>query len=304
MWQQTVGRLGVGCLAFSADSTILYTGDGGGWVTAWDRASGKPRKLFKLRGKSGTSLSQLVVTRDARFILAAVSLASFRVWDISAEMLIAEIPSPEYGHEFALSADDRTVVYAEAEGPNTRLSYWDLAKHRPHAERQSVRSPNWVKRMSSSIDGTLAVLSEYGQLFCLRPNSDQFVQLNPNGVDQWTSNYDHDDLVFSADGGMLAACVGWRIIIWDVATGEVRQRITGLSANVHRLAFHPSGKLLASAGNTKKIHLWDPATGREVQRLDWKIGNEIRSLAFAPDGMTAAAGASSGNFIVWDVEVP
>ncbi len=38
-----------------------------------------------------------------------------------------------------------------------------------------------------------------------------------------------------------------------------------------------------------------------MRLFDWKIG-KVRSLAFAPDGMTCAAGGSTGRVVLWDVE--
>jgi WD40 repeat protein len=48
------------------------------------------------------------------------------------------------------------------------------------------------------------------------------------------------------------------------------------------------------------VRFWDLATGRD-RAFRWKIG-EVHALAFAPDGMTAAAGGEHGDIVVWDVD--
>jgi hypothetical protein len=48
------------------------------------------------------------------------------------------------------------------------------------------------------------------------------------------------------------------------------------------------------------LSLWD-IEGRSRGRFNWEIG-KVQALAFAPDGMTAAAGGSRGKVAVWDVE--
>ena len=73
-------------------------------------------------------------------------------------------------------------------------------------------------------------------------------------------------LTFSSDGRRLASCVPW-----------------------------PSG-----AGLPASVAVWDAASGRERRSYDWQIGG-VRSVAFAPDGLLAAAGGKAG-IVVWDVE--
>lgn len=49
------------------------------------------------------------------------------------------------------------------------------------------------------------------------------------------------------------------------------------------------------------MRLWDVATGRQLAGYDWGQG-EVYDLAFAPDGLTAAA-ACARAVVVWDVDV-
>jgi WD40 repeat protein len=106
------------------------------------------------------------------------------------------------------------------------------------------------------------------------------------------------EVVFSPDGKLLAECSdaepGVRVL--DVATGRLRRKleVPGLEPYRHyHLAFSPDGKLLAAYGGTNDrdaVHLWGPATGKYVRRLD--VGG---ALAFSPDGKLLVAGSQ-----VWD----
>ncbi len=65
------------------------------------------------------------------------------------------------------------------------------------------------------------------------------------------------------------------------------------------MAFAPDGKALAAAA-FKAIYRWDPATGRELRKLEGHDGWAC-CLAFAPDGKTLATGGDDGAVRLWDV---
>jgi WD40 repeat protein len=68
------------------------------------------------------------------------------------------------------------------------------------------------------------------------------------------------------------------------------------------LAFHPSGRYLAATSNDATVKLYDTSTWKVAQSFNWEIGR-LRSVAFSPDGMLAAAGGDKGKIVVWDVDL-
>jgi WD40 repeat protein len=106
-------------------------------------------------------------------------------------------------------------------------------------------------------------------------------------------------LAFSADGKTLVTGGGlldelfkdWagEVRLWDVGTGQERDRLKGLRTVVTALALTPDGQTLASAGFGGFVRLWDLTTGRQRQRTSIPSALSA-SLTFSPDGRTLAEG--------------
>jgi WD40 repeat protein len=79
--------------------------------------------------------------------------------------------------------------------------------------------------------------------------------------------------------------------------GTVRLRP---GAAVSSVAFSPDGKILASADWSRRIHLWDVASGKELRQIaEDQVGGRV---AFTPDGKTlASAGVVDKAIRLWDV---
>jgi WD40 repeat protein len=109
---------------------------------------------------------------------------------------------------------------------------------------------------------------------------------------------------FSADGRTLASAGGYRVRLWDVATGEERLTSPQDPEGTHGVLYSPDGKLLATAGD-EALRLWDAGTGRHLFELhpdrraparDRDPGRLTRALAFTLNGRELIA-ASSGRTV-------
>jgi WD40 repeat protein len=111
---------------------------------------------------------------------------------------------------------------------------------------------------------------------------------------------DLGDMAFSPDGRLLAVVASRSVWLWDVEARRVITRFPAFRRKLPCVAFHPAGRWLGAAGRDGEVRLWDVAGPREVNRLDLDVG-PVHGLAFAPDGMTAAACGDKG-IAVWDLE--
>lgn len=67
------------------------------------------------------------------------------------------------------------------------------------------------------------------------------------------------------------------------------------------LAFDPAGRTLLTVGLRNRVRQIDAAGGGAITEWAWRA-DAVRSLAVAPDGLTAAAGCRLGELLAWDLE--
>jgi WD40 repeat protein len=107
------------------------------------------------------------------------------------------------------------------------------------------------------------------------------------------------NLLFSPDGRRLATRAAGFVAVWDLATGYLLASLGG----PHPLtgcAFTPDGRSLLASTADGSVCRFDADGFALLDRLAWGLG-PLHSVAVAPDGLTAAAGADAGRVVVWDL---
>ena len=110
----------------------------------------------------------------------------------------------------------------------------------------------------------------------------------------------HLDLGYWAEGDQSGA-----IKVYSIGADEDEPPkfiLTGHSTYIEYLAFHPSGKILASSAGDRTIRFWDMETKKEISALEVP-GEVVTALAFSPDGKIVVTGDYEGRVKVWEFEM-
>lgn len=223
------------------------------------------------------------------------------VWDLAnhrvhATMLIGAAPGGSLAVDgLALDTHGRTLlVYRSEERPAVEV--WDVRRHRRMKTVRSVREADSVTAGSEGV--RLALRSDGGALVT------QEGLVADLRADRMEPRVLGEDLISGAaygpDGSRPAVgdVLGW-VTLWDgaararlgVLDGTTSDPTTDAVGAVTALAFSPDGRTLAVAGGGGTLYLWDLASQTLLGTVLPTPGDDLRALAFAPDGTLHASGA-------------
>jgi WD40 repeat protein len=260
--------------ALSANGQLVAIGDGRGRIDLWDGRSGK---LVRTVQQEGTAMAHLVFAPDGKVLAAAERSGTVR--------------------------------------------FWDVTSGRPGAvwERKPEKNVWFCNGIHFSPDGRLLVVSDY-------PKQIRLLEV-ATGKLLWTGDNSYGE-AFSLDSATLvvAAPTGPYLTMLDAATGKKRPKIRlesktpdGLGC-LYELAFSPDGNRLGVAISGGGLFICDGHTGAGVHRLadhdvsemrrieeEMALGNlgrkrpnDIRAVAFSPDGRWLASAGTDRAIYIWE----
>ncbi len=259
-------------VAFSPDGKYLATGEGGktgsagGQIVLWDVAGGYTPQVLAPGG--GSWVDGLAFSHDGKTLAAATDDASGAVYSVAERKAVC----PSIGKKvdegvfdaIALSPDSKEVAIGTGRGETEALSIWSTAT---------------CKQVGQAIDT--------GKLAGLGPNEGGWIT----------------SLAYSPDGKQLAVADGSYLLVLDAATRLPLRGATQVDPNyyIESLAYSPDGSRIALASK-REIELLDVSTGKQVgSQLLGPRGSAL-SVAFGADGHSMAAGSSSGDVEVYDLQ--
>jgi WD40 repeat protein/serine/threonine protein kinase len=303
IWDAETGRLiqdlpghegRVGCVAFSRDGKLLASGSWLGGVRMWDARTGRCLSVLRKKQREDP-IPAVAFSPDGQRLAAGHVEFFIQVWDTTTGKPLFILPQRSSEVQGLAFSQDGDRLFSASEDRTVRL--WDLTTQREvlrlrghTASCQGVAlSPDGRMLASASLDGTIRLWDATP----LAGNEGQEIRTFREHKGEVSC------LAISPDSSWIASAgVDPTVYVWDAKTGQVIQTISDFNQAVFWMAFSPDGRCLAAIGGGQgselafTIRVWDSQTGQTVLLL--RKPQEIRSLAFSPDGRWLALGLDDG----------
>ncbi|MBI5931786.1 MAG: protein kinase [Chloroflexi bacterium] len=250
-------------VSISSDGRTALSGSGDNLMILWNVETGKAIRTFI---GHGSAVLGAAISPDGRTGFSAGSFDNtLRVWDLANGAEIQRYSTIE-GQTDSTSAFtmNQTQTQALTGAKDGSVALWDMTDG--HLIYQLVGQKTEIRAVAISPDGKLGAASAISDSNAGESNSD--------------------------------------ILVWDLETGEELYRLVGSTLDVNTLAFSPDNQRLFSGGSdnetTKRVRVWNMATGEEEALSFGDQGTAIWSIAISPEGNTVAIGNSEGDIQLFD----
>jgi WD40 repeat protein len=238
---------------------------GGATLRLWDPANGK--ELFQEFAGHQKSVSAVAVSPNGKIVASAGE--NIRLWETTTGKPIRQLSASAV--TVAFSPDGKTL----ASGGGTSVRLWDVDTGKPLNKFDGPRLLRSVVFASEKllISGDEQATIRWWDL----DKGKEIRQVDNQALAESLS------LAVSPDGKNLACAGAWN----HFAIGNI--------------VLDLQGRLKVKSHEGYYVMMWDVEKGQEVRKFAGLLDN-IKAVAFSPDGKTLAATARDGHIILWDAD--
>ncbi len=305
--------------AFSPDGRRLATSAEDGSVIVWDLLEGRATETLRAHNDWVTNL---VFGPDGRTLYTASVDGSAIIWDVAGDRRLGQpfttglvrIPEDDWPPAFAVSPDGRTLAVARLDGRVDLIDAETLRRTRtfeafPRTPAFAIEySPDGRRLAVAGGRGFVGLFDagsgrRVGSLLSAPPRRGPCADPRSGFLPGTPCFYAMvQALAFGQTGLLAAAGVGGEVRTWEQGSDELIGPPLDLPPYVLGLAFSPDGSQLAVAfgtfkGGSNGVDVRDARSGERLARLPSE--NEVRSVAFSPDGGLLAGGQVDGGAQLW-----
>ena len=286
-------------LAYSPDGAMLltigYSGKNESLIEYWDAQTGDNIKDVLI----DWNFKAAAISQDSK-ILAWCGDVDLQFYDVETGKHLRSTEKRAGGFKsMEFSSDGRTLITG---GRWDKVDVWDvstakLLRSMTHQDEVTsvMYSPDEKTIASGSDDGTVkfwdAATGELIKTITGHMSSEIYAA------------------AYSPDGHTLACGSEDKIYTWNAQTSELLKTSTVPDRKVYSITYSPDGKLLSTAGTSRKARIWDVQTGRFLgsfrahQHQFRHASDEVRisSVAFSPDGNMLATGGTDNQVYLWEI---
>ncbi|MGH3888191.1 MAG: LpqB family beta-propeller domain-containing protein [Pseudonocardiaceae bacterium] len=280
---------GVLDLSFSPDGQTLASGGHDARLVLWDVAKRTQLAAWTRNG----DVSAVAFSPDGRVLAAGDDSATIGLWDVAQRTLLHNLAG---GHtsavfDISFSPDGRRIASGGNDG---RIILWNKGQLNPLV---LATLPHAIDDLSPGH----TAFSPDATILAASTGPDVVLWDIPRRAPLATLPGAGGRPSFSRDGRILATATSTDVLLWDVTKQTRLASLTGgvaVGSYTPGPVLSPDGRILATVvgGN---VVLWDVTQRNKLATLE---GDDVRGLAFSPDGRTLATGSVGYTEIVlWDV---